>query len=87
MKTQLRYIVVLSAMIALLCASARGATITFCHVRSDLVVTIAGLTITNGTASGDFPAGSGGGIYNDGYGHNSGSLSQNQNNHHRKQAT
>ena len=36
------------------------------HIGSGNVVTIAGLTITNGKVSGGYPANSGGGIYNDG---------------------
>jgi hypothetical protein len=36
------------------------------HIGSGNVVTIAGLAITNGYASGAFPANNGGGIYNDG---------------------
>lgn len=35
------------------------------HIMPDTVVTISGLTITNGSPSGTFPANSGGGIYND----------------------
>ena len=35
------------------------------HISSGKTVTISGLTITNGSATGGFPAGTGGGIYND----------------------
>src|SRR5205823_1531925 len=41
------------------------------HIASGKTVTISGLTITNGAVTGSFPAGAGGGIFNDG--RNSGS--------------